>query len=51
MAQRGMEFGSGMPGFGDSLTDQQIRNILGYIRSTWPERVQAAQSARTHASD
>ncbi|MCA1334915.1 MULTISPECIES: c-type cytochrome [Rhodobacterales] len=51
MAQRGMEFGSGMPGFGDSLTDQQIRNILGYIRSTWPEDVKQAQAERTKADN
>ncbi|WP_255564326.1 cytochrome c [Mameliella sp. CS4] len=47
MARQGMEFVSGMPGFGDSLTDQQIRNVLGFIRSTWPERVQEVQAERT----
>lgn len=47
MARQGMEFDSGMPGFGDSLTDQQIRNVLGFIRSTWPERVQEVQAERT----
>ncbi|MDF0596891.1 c-type cytochrome [Psychromarinibacter halotolerans] len=51
MAQRGMEFDSGMPGFGDSLTDQQIRNILSYIRSTWPEDVKQAQAERTKADN
>ncbi|MAB08935.1 MAG: cytochrome C [Rhodobacteraceae bacterium] len=49
MAQRGMDFDSGMPGFGDRLTDQQIRNILGYIRSTWPEDLKQAQAERTKA--
>ncbi|NNF70693.1 MAG: cytochrome c [Rhodobacteraceae bacterium] len=47
MAAQGMEFNSGMPGFGDQLTDQEIWNILGYIKSTWPERVQEMQAVRT----
>lgn len=46
MAAQGMEFDSGMPGFGDQLADQEIWNILGYIKSTWPERVQDMQEAR-----
>jgi mono/diheme cytochrome c family protein len=51
MAQQGMEFDSGMPGFGDRLTDQQIRNVLGYMRSTWPEDVKQAQAERTKADN
>jgi len=47
MAAQGMEFDSGMPGFADQLTDQEIWNILGYIKSTWPERVQETQAVRT----
>ena len=47
MAAQGMEFDSGMPGFGDQLSDQEIWNILGYIKSTWPERVQEMQAVRT----
>ncbi len=47
MAAQGMEFDSGMPGFGDQLTDQEIWNILGYIKSTWPEEIQVMQAART----
>lgn len=47
MASQGMEFDSGMPGFGDQLSDQEIWNILGYIKSTWPERVQEMQAVRT----
>ena len=47
MAARGMEFDSGMPGFGDQLSDREIWNILGYIKSTWPKRVQDIQAART----
>ena len=48
MAAQGMEFDSGMPGFGDQLSDQEIWNILGYIKSTWPEEIQDMQYARTH---
>lgn len=39
-------FASGMPGFGDTLTDDEIWNVLAFIRSTWPERVQEIQNAR-----
>lgn len=47
MATQGMEFDSGMPGFGDQLSDQEIWNILGFIKSTWPERIQEIQTVRT----
>ncbi|WP_299784425.1 cytochrome c [uncultured Roseobacter sp.] len=48
MAAQGMEFDSGMPGFGDQLSYQEIWNILGYIKSTWPEEIQDMQAARTN---
>lgn len=38
---------SGMPGFEDSLSDQQIWDILAYIKSTWPERERQIQQHRT----
>lgn len=38
---------SDMPGFGDALTDAEIRAILDYIKSTWPERERAYQRERT----
>ncbi len=47
MAAQGLEFDSGMPSFGDQLSDQEIWNILGYIKSTWPERIQEIQAVRT----
>ncbi len=50
MAAQGMEFDSGMPGFGDQLTDQEIWNVLGYIKSTWPEEIQDMQAARTNGA-
>ncbi len=49
LALRGVDFDSGMPGFGDKLSDQQIWDILGFIKSRWPERERAAQAERTAA--
>jgi len=49
MAQLGMEFDSGMPAFGDQLTDNEINNVLGYIKSTWPDRIQIMQAERSAA--
>ena len=46
MAEQGMEFDSGMPGFGTQLSDQEIWNILAYIKSTWPQDIQELQAAR-----
>ena len=39
-------FNSAMPAFGDVLTDAEIWDILAYIRSTWPKRVQEMQASR-----
>ncbi|SDL65231.1 c-type cytochrome [Aliiruegeria lutimaris] len=49
LARQGLEFQSGMPGFGDSLSDQEIWDIIDYIKSTWPRRVQEMQAVRTEA--
>lgn len=50
LAARGvLGFSSGMPGFGQSLSDQQIWDILAYIKSTWPEDIRETQAARTKA--
>lgn len=32
------DYDSDMPAFQDVLTDDQIRAVLGYIKSTWPPR-------------
>jgi len=32
---------SAMPAFGDSLTDEEIVDVLSYIKSTWPEDIRA----------
>ena len=34
---------SDMPGFGDVLSDTEIRAVLKYIKSTWPERERTYQ--------
>jgi mono/diheme cytochrome c family protein len=47
LAARGMrDFKSGMPGFGDALSDNEIWTILAFIRSTWPERIQDIQAGQ-----
>ncbi len=40
---------SGMPGFADSLTDQEIRGILAFIKASWPERERELQRRRSLA--
>ena len=47
LALQGVEFESGMPGFGDQLSDAEIWNIIAYIQSTWPERQRAIQAERS----
>ncbi len=49
LARQGMDFESGMPGFAGILSDAEIWDILGFIKSTWPERVREIQSARSNA--
>lgn len=49
LARQGVDFTSGMPSFGDQLTNPQIRNILAFIKSTWPDRQQEVQAARSDA--
>ncbi len=52
LAQRGVAgFNSGMPGFSDALSDDEIWDILAFIRSTWPERIQENQSMRNPPHD
>lgn len=49
LALQGVEFDSGMPAFGDVLTDREIWNVLAYIQSTWPAQERATQADRTAA--
>lgn len=38
---------SAMPGFGDGLSDQDIWDVLAFIKSRWPERAREYQRAAT----
>ncbi|MDV7144143.1 cytochrome c [Tropicimonas sp. TH_r6] len=49
LARQGIEFESNMPGFSEVLSDQEIWNILAFIKSTWPERIREIQTVRTEA--
>ncbi len=40
-------FNSGMPAYGETLTDDEIWDVLAFIRSTWPKREREAQASRT----
>lgn len=42
----GGTFKSGMPGFGGQLSDDQIRAVLAFIKSEWPEEIRARQEER-----
>ena len=41
--------GSDMPAFVGVLSDEEIRAVLAFIKSTWPERERDYQAARTEA--
>ena len=48
LAMRGVsDFESSMPGFGHLLTDDQIRDVLAFIKSTWPELMRSHQEDMT----
>ena len=49
LAQMGVRFDSGMPGFGDVLAPQDIEDILGYIKSRWTGRERAVQAERSRS--
>ncbi|NLY28269.1 MAG: cytochrome c [Alcaligenaceae bacterium] len=38
---------SDMPAYGAVLSDQDIRDVLAYIKSTWPQSVRAVQEKAT----
>ena len=40
---------SDMPGFGEIMTDAEIRAVLAFIKSSWPERIRKAQEQRNAA--
>ena len=39
---------SDMPAFEGVLTDEEVRAVLAYIKSTWPERERAFQAEVSH---
>ncbi len=50
LKRMGVTFESGMPGFGDVLSDREIVDILDYIKSRWPDRERDIQAERTRDS-
>ena len=48
-AVMGDGYESDMPAFGDKLSDDDIKAVLGYIKSTWPVRAQQSQAKITAA--
>lgn len=43
----GGSFMSNMPGFGDRLTDEEIRAVIAFIKSTWPPLLRQRQEQRS----
>ena len=41
----GLPIESDMPAFKDTLSDDEIRAVLAYIKSRWPERIRRQQDA------
>ena len=48
-AVMGDGYESDMPAFGGKLSDDEIKAVLDYIKSTWPERAQHSQAKITAA--
>ncbi len=47
----GNDYKSDMPGFKDALSDKEIRLVLDFIKSTWPERIRKIQARRNRKAD
>jgi mono/diheme cytochrome c family protein len=45
------DFNSGMPAYDGVVTDEEIWDILAFIQSTWPDRIQDAQASRNRPHD
>ena len=43
-AALGLDFKSNMPGFGDQLSDAEIRAVIDFIKSTWPDDIRQKQA-------
>ena len=48
-AVAGGGYESDMPGFGEIMTDAEIRAVLAFIKSSWPERRRNVQEQRNAA--
>lgn len=46
-AMAGQGYQSDMPGYEGILSDDEIRAVLNYIKSTWPEEIRREQERRT----
>lgn len=46
-AMAGGDYKSNMKGFADTLSDDEIRAVLDYIKSRWPESIRARQAGMT----
>ncbi|MEQ9487745.1 MAG: cytochrome c [Alphaproteobacteria bacterium] len=46
-AMAGQGYQSDMPGYEGILSDEEIRAVLNYIKSTWPEEIRREQERRT----
>ncbi|APE44600.1 cytochrome C [Sulfitobacter alexandrii] len=44
-------FKSGMPAFRGTLSEDDVLDILAYIRASWPAEAQEVQRQRTHGAD
>ena len=49
MVGRGYE--SNMPGFADSYSEAELRDILAWIKTQWPDRERAHQAQVTAQDD
>jgi len=43
----GSGYPSNMPGFSDKLADEEIWAVLAFIKSQWPQDIQAVQARRS----
>jgi len=43
------DFNSGMPEFASTMSEQDVWDVLAYIKSTWPDRIQELQAVRSEA--
>ena len=47
----GPNFKSNMPGFEDQLSDDEIRSVIDFIKSTWPEGIRQRQARLNRRAD